>query len=54
MSKYYAVKKGKHPGVYKTWSECQQQVSGFSGAIYKSFPTLTDADRKSTRLNSSH
>lgn len=43
MSKYYAVKKGKHPGVYKTWSECQQQVSGFSGAIYKSFPTLTDA-----------
>ena len=21
--KYYAVKKGRHPGIYNTWEECQ-------------------------------
>ena len=24
--KYYAVRCGAQPGVYRTWSECQQQV----------------------------
>lgn len=43
MSKYYAVKKGKHPGIYQTWPECQREVNGFSGAIYKSFSTLAEA-----------
>lgn len=37
--KYYAVRKGHHPGIYRTWPETQQQVSGFPGAQYKSFPT---------------
>ncbi len=41
--KYYAVKKGKTPGVYTSWSECQFQTKGFSGAIFKSFPTLEQA-----------
>ena len=46
MSKknYYAVKKGRVPGVYTTWAECQQQVKGFPNAIYKSFPTLEEAE----------
>lgn len=35
--KYYAVKRGRKPGVYKTWDECQDQVKGFNNAIYKSF-----------------
>lgn len=43
MSKYYAVKKGKHPGIYNNWPECQREISGFSGAVYKSFPTLAEA-----------
>lgn len=43
MSKYYAVKKGVKPGIYRTWPECQRQVSGFSGAVYKSFQTLREA-----------
>ena len=30
--KYYAVKKGKKPGIYRSWEECRAQVSGFSGA----------------------
>ena len=41
--KYYAVKKGLTPGVYLTWDECKKMVDGFSGAIYKSFPTLEEA-----------
>lgn len=45
MNKFYAVKKGKHPGIYRTWPECQREVTGFSGAIYKSFPTLEEAKK---------
>lgn len=43
--KYYAVKVGKKPGVYTTWSECSKQVSKFKGAIYKSFNNLEDAEK---------
>lgn len=41
--KFYAVRIGKTPGIYRTWEECKVQVSGFSGAQYKSFPTLAQA-----------
>ena len=41
--KYYAVKEGRNPGVYNSWSECEEQVKGFSGAVYKSFLTLDEA-----------
>ena len=44
MSKFYAVKIGKNPGIYNSWSECQQQVNGFKGAIFKSFKTKEEAD----------
>lgn len=52
--KYYSVKKGKTPGVYNTWDECKSQVDGFSGAEYKSFGTLKEAqdylnDNKETK-----
>ena len=43
-SKYYAVKKGKKPGVYRTWDECKSQTDGFSGAIFKSFKTQEEAE----------
>lgn len=42
--KYYAVRKGKKPGIYRTWEECKDQVHGFKGAIYKSFTKLEDAE----------
>ena len=32
MSYYYAVRIGKIPGLYRTWKECETQVSGYSGA----------------------
>lgn len=35
--KYYVVWKGKEPGVYHSWSECQKQIAGFPEAKYKSF-----------------
>lgn len=43
--KFYAVQQGKVPGVYQTWEECKEQVHGYSGAIYKSFPTAEEAMR---------
>lgn len=41
--KFYAVKKGRKPGIYRTWDEAKKQVDGFSGAEYKSFSQITDA-----------
>ena len=41
--KYYAVKKGRVPGVYFTWEDCKKQIEAYSGAIYKSFPTIEEA-----------
>lgn len=42
--KFYAVKVGRNPGVYQSWSECEEQVKGFSGAIYKSFASMGEAE----------
>ena len=42
-SKFYAVKKGKIPGIYNSWDECKKMVDGFPGAVYKSFKTLEEA-----------
>lgn len=42
--KFYAVKKGKVPGVYTTWDACRRMVHGFPGAVYKSFPTREEAE----------
>ncbi|MCQ4923281.1 ribonuclease H family protein [Tissierella carlieri] len=40
---YYAVRKGKTPGIYETWGKCEEQVKGYSGAEYKKFPTYEEA-----------
>lgn len=42
--KYYVVKVGKVPGIYFNWPDCQAQVVGFPGAIYKGFKTLEEAE----------
>ena len=41
--KYYAVKIGRTPGIYKSWDACRAAVHGYPGAVYKSFPTLEEA-----------
>lgn len=43
MSKYYAVAKGRIPGIYRDWSTCQKQVDKFSSPAYKSFKTEAEA-----------
>ena len=35
--KYYAVRTGKQPGIYESWTECREQTHGFSGAVFKAF-----------------
>lgn len=41
--KYYGVKAGRVAGVYTTWADCQKQVIGCKGALFKSFPTEAEA-----------
>lgn len=43
--KFYVVWKGRTPGVYNTWAECDAQVTGFTNAKYKSYPTKEEADK---------
>lgn len=42
-SKYYAVRAGRQTGIYRSWDVAKKQVSGFSGAQYKSFSTEAEA-----------
>ena len=42
-TKFYAVKKGRQTGIFLTWAQCQEQVKGYPGAIFKSFPTKEEA-----------
>lgn len=44
MKKYYAVKNGRQSGIYLTWEECEKQVKGFKGAVFKSFSTQEEAE----------
>lgn len=43
MAKYYAVKKGREPGIYESWDECKSQVDGYKNAIFKSFKSKEEA-----------
>lgn len=43
LGKYYAVRKGQHPGIYTSWPEAQKEVSGFSGAEFKGFNSELEA-----------
>lgn len=42
--KFYAVKAGYVPGIYKTWDECKKQVDGFPSASYKGFASQKEAE----------
>lgn len=50
---FYVVKIGRKPGIYTDWYECEKQVLGFSGAVFKGFYHRMQADaymNKSVRL----
>ena len=42
--KYYVVWKGVSPGIYTSWTDCQLQIKGYDGALYKSFDTKEEAE----------
>ena len=44
--KVYAVKKGKQTGLFYSWNECKESVSGYPGAEYKGFETEEKLDWK--------
>ena len=41
--KWYAVRVGRQTGIFETWADCQKQVIGHPGAVFKSFPTQAEA-----------
>ena len=41
--KFYVVWKGKNPGIYFSWTECQNEIKNVKGALYKSFKNLEEA-----------
>ena len=41
--KFYAVRKGRNPGIYGSWEKCKAEVDGFSCPEYKSFKTMQEA-----------
>jgi ribonuclease HI len=46
MKKYYAVARGKNPGIFTAWfgpAGAEAQIRGFAGARYKGFPSIEEA-----------
>ncbi|WP_078395189.1 ribonuclease H [Shouchella patagoniensis] len=42
--KYYVVWQGRKTGIFRSWAECEAQVKGFTGARFKSYLTLPEAE----------
>lgn len=40
---FYAVHRGRNPGVYKTWAECSFQINDYRNASYRKFDTEEEA-----------
>ncbi|KAH8407580.1 hypothetical protein KR222_007452 [Zaprionus bogoriensis] len=51
---FYAVAKGRKVGVYADWAQCEQQVKGFKGAVYKKFQTLSEAEHFVSKNSGGH
>ena len=43
--KFYVVWTGLNPGIYHSWDDCQAQIKGVKGAVYKSFDSKEEAER---------
>ena len=44
-SEYYVVWRGAKPGIYDSWTECEAQVKGQKGAVYKGFASRAEAEQ---------
>ncbi|MDA3613943.1 ribonuclease H1 domain-containing protein [Polluticaenibacter yanchengensis] len=43
--KYYVVWVGRQSGIFESWEDCSEQVSGYPKAVYKSFKTKELAEQ---------
>lgn len=41
---YYAVRKGRTVGIFTDWGKASESVTGYSGAVFKKFSVLKDAE----------
>ncbi len=42
--KFYVVWRGREVGIFNSWDKCKKQISGFTGAEYKSFKNKEEAE----------
>jgi viroplasmin and RNaseH domain-containing protein len=42
--RWYAVRRGKVPGVYNSWRKCQEQLNGFTNNSYERYNTREEAE----------
>ncbi|NPA35704.1 MAG: ribonuclease H, partial [Chlorobi bacterium] len=42
--KYYVVWKGRKTGIFDSWAECSNAISGYEGARYKGFVNKAEAE----------
>lgn len=42
---YYAIRKGRTVGIFTDWGETFESVNGYSGAEFKKFSVLSDAEK---------
>ncbi|XP_015956807.1 uncharacterized protein LOC107481106 [Arachis duranensis] len=40
---FYAVRRGRVPGIYRSWEECEHQVNGFRNNEHRGFHDLLEA-----------
>lgn len=50
---FYAVLKGRIPGIYTNWNECKKQTEGFSGPVFRKFSSKEEAEKFIGTLSSS-
>lgn len=43
--KYYAIANGRSVGVYDSWSDAAEQVTGYSNSVFKGFSTRQEAEQ---------
>ena len=41
--KFYAIARGRKPGIYDEWPAAEPQIRGFAGAVYKGFAQFDEA-----------
>jgi hypothetical protein len=44
MSKFYAVRVGRVPGVYTLWTDCQKQIDKYPKPVFRKFDNQEDAE----------